>query len=570
MRVIIAETSGFCGGVKRAMRIAVEAAARHGGLVSDGPLVHNSQALALLSLHAIDSDMDADGGRPVLVRAHGVPPERRTMWLDEGRTLVDATCLHVARNQRLAAEAAARGEFVVLAGDVDHAEVKAVAASAGSRCLVAESVADLGAVPPGPAFLLAQTTFNVELFAEMAAALRISHPDAVVADTICRATRERQDEAAKLAARVDAVVVVGGKNSANTRRLAETCARTCGRVFAIETASELSPDDFAGLSTVGVISGASTPGWITQDVVNRLRPMGKPSLSAAVVRVLLPLVQARVSTALSAFGLALSAQFWLLGGIRPALALAGAGFVFFAHTLNRRVPGHLEARRLSLVDSFYQDRRPALLTFAWLSAAGALALSWLHNPVVFALFLLAVISTAAYALYAKKSVAGFGPPRVSTYLRSIFMAVGWAMTLAWPVVLESGRALPGAGAMLFVFLLCVGGNLLRDLRDIASDSLMGMETLPARIGTAAARRLAGWAMGVAALLPLAAALSARAGAVSGHALFLVLLSSAPAIGLFLLKLLERRKMNDDVLLQAGVDGMGCVAGLLALIFGAFA
>ncbi|MDR1744963.1 MAG: 4-hydroxy-3-methylbut-2-enyl diphosphate reductase [Planctomycetota bacterium] len=275
MRVLLAETIGFCGGVKRAMRIALDAAARHGGLRTEGPLVHNRAVVELLARHGV-SDHPENALHPLLIRAHGVPPDWRRARMEDNVDLVDATCIHVAGNQRRAEDAARAGETVLIAGDANHAEVKAVAGCAGPSCRVVGSVADierLAAEVDGPVFLLAQTTFDIALFEDMARAL-LRRPDARVADTICRATHTRQREARDLARRVDAVVVVGGADSANTRRLAET-ARAEGRpAFVVETAAELIEEDFLGFTIVGVTSGASTPDWMTHEAADRLRHMG--------------------------------------------------------------------------------------------------------------------------------------------------------------------------------------------------------------------------------------------------------------------------------------------------------
>lgn len=570
MEVMIARTSGFCGGVKRAMRLALDAAAKHGGIQSDGPLVHNRQALELLSLHGVGGSHGDGGDRPMLVRAHGVPPETREEWLRRGLRLVDATCAHVARNQRLAAEAAAGGERVVLAGDPEHAEVLAVAASAGPDCRVISQPADVDGLPNADKnLLLAQTTFNVKTFAEIAEAMRRRFSRVRVADTICRATHERQLEAERISRLVDAVVVVGGRNSANTRRLADT-ARAVGKpVFPVETAAELAQGDFAGFDRVGVISGASTPGWITQEVVNRLRFFGRPTPATALLRALHRLTETRILTALSASGMALAAQWLALRELRPALAAAGGCYVFFAHILNRRVPSHPEARRLSLVDSFYQNRRSGFLSVAWLAAAAALALSWREGPAIFLLFAAAFAAAVVYAWSVRRPAAIGAAPRALTHPRNWFMAAGWALILAGPPWFLAGRSGAAALAALAVFLTCLGGTVIRDLHDVASDSLLGIGTLPARLGPVWAGRLAGVALGVAfalACLPAPAALW-RGEGVSAWFVFAAFLPFVPVTGLWLLDATRRGRLSDAVLLQAGVDGMGCLAGALALATG---
>ena len=331
MKVIIARNSGFCDGVKRALALAIAAAGKPGGIAGNGPLVHNRLALDLLALHGAADRGGGDGGARIFVRAHGIAPEERRRWEEAGREIVDATCPRVADNQRLAREAAERGETVVLAGDREHAEIQAVAGSAGSDCRIVSEPEDIEKLSfPGPVFLLAQTTFNAETFRRIAYAAGRRFPNCRVADSICRATQDRQEEAVRLARLADVLVVVGGVNSANTRRLAEI-GRNAGRpVVMVETAEELEAAALFPFRTAAVISGASTPGWITQGVVNRLRCLGRIGVGDRFRQFLHPLVECRLSTALSAGGLALAVEFLLLREVVPTLAAAGAGYVFFA------------------------------------------------------------------------------------------------------------------------------------------------------------------------------------------------------------------------------------------------
>lgn len=272
MQVLTARIYGYCDGVRRAMRIAASAAERHGGLQSEGPLVHNPQAVEELARLGVTVAPNLEGNLPVLVRAHGVAPERTAEWKKRGLEIVDATCPHVAANQRLAAEAARAGETVLFAGDPDHAETRAVTGFGHGPFAVVSDVDELeAALVRGPVFLLAQTTFDEGLFGKMAEAAKKRWPECRVADSICRATRDRQRAARELAAGVGAVVVVGGRESANTRRLAQAVTDAGAKAFLLETEADLPMDELRRFGNVGVTAGASTPDRVTRAVIERIR-----------------------------------------------------------------------------------------------------------------------------------------------------------------------------------------------------------------------------------------------------------------------------------------------------------
>ncbi|MDR1613742.1 MAG: 4-hydroxy-3-methylbut-2-enyl diphosphate reductase [Planctomycetota bacterium] len=275
MNVVVAESAGFCRGVARAVAMA-ESALRSGRSIwSEGPLIHNGQVVARLRELGLDTSPEGPrAGQTVLVRAHGASPEQRRAWTSAGHDLLDATCPHVARNQKLVSEALSARKFVVMAGDPGHAEVAAVLGQPGDRARLVGSAAEALNldIPPGePILLLAQTTFSADRFESIADAFLQLHPGVEARRTICGETKRRRDEARALAKKVDAMVVVGGGDSANTLRLAEVSADAGVETRLVETAGDLDGTAFSGCGTVGVIAGASTPAWIIEAVARRLR-----------------------------------------------------------------------------------------------------------------------------------------------------------------------------------------------------------------------------------------------------------------------------------------------------------
>lgn len=284
MEVIRAKRAGACYGVQRALDMADEVIADGGRAYTLGPLIHNPQVVADLAARgaeavssveeirwegAAEASAPAEGAAcpaedvpSVVIRSHGVTPQVLAAVEDRGFSVVDATCPHVSRAQHAAAELAAEGCRVIVVGEAGHPEVEGLTAWAEEAGGKVDVVAAPEEIPEGlydPVGVVAQTTQRRENLEAVVAALRAAGLEPIVKNTICSATRQRQEAAADLASAVDAMVVIGGRNSSNTTRLAEVCALTCPRTFHIESADELDPAAFAGCRRVGVTAGASTP-----------------------------------------------------------------------------------------------------------------------------------------------------------------------------------------------------------------------------------------------------------------------------------------------------------------------
>lgn len=274
MKVELARTAGFCMGVTRAMEMALAAVGDVQPLYTLGPLIHNRQAVEALEargIRSVDRPEDVPAGAGVIIRAHGVRPEVRAELSARGARIIDASCPHVLASQSRIDERSAGGEPVIIVGDRDHAEIRGLVGHAHGPVAVVGSLAELAAVDfREPLCMIAQTTFSERAYREISAEARRRWPGIVVFDSICTSTEARQHEVLEMSARVDAMVVVGGRHSANTLRLAEL-ARSIGRpVIHVETAGELSLDDLAGARTVGVTAGASTPRWVINEVVEKI------------------------------------------------------------------------------------------------------------------------------------------------------------------------------------------------------------------------------------------------------------------------------------------------------------
>jgi 4-hydroxy-3-methylbut-2-enyl diphosphate reductase len=281
MEVLLAEEFGFCFGVERAVEM-VEDAVDEGvrPIRSLGPLIHNAQEmerLGKLGVSTIDSPDEAGGDTIAVIRAHGVTPQVQADLERRAAKVIDATCPFVTRVQHLAERAAKQGRDVVVAGNPDHPEMIGVVGYAPENTYVVRDADEVAALPPlRSPIVVSQTTIKLKTFQDVAQAVRAkadSEPEVI--NTICSATRDRQDAARALAGQVDAFYVIGGRHSSNSVKLLAVCQEQCERSFLIETPAEIHPIDLEGVNRVGVTAGASTPNWLIDQVVKRLHEIAK-------------------------------------------------------------------------------------------------------------------------------------------------------------------------------------------------------------------------------------------------------------------------------------------------------
>lgn len=278
MKIFLAEHIGFCFGVKRAINAAEEAATK-GPVLTLGPLIHNQQEiirLEKLGIKALAPEKLEDNSLfPVLIRTHGIGLSLYTELRRQGRKIIDTTCPHVRKAQTAAKEAQEQGYQVIVLGNINHAEVQGIIAWADHKAEVIASLDELKKLElQDKVAFLAQTTEKEDKFSEIVAYLTSKIDDLKVFSTICSATKIRQEAAAKLSQEVDIMIVVGGKHSSNTLKLAEIC-RNHAPTYHIEDAQEINPDWFQKEFRVGVTAGASTPDWIIKEVVEQMEKINE-------------------------------------------------------------------------------------------------------------------------------------------------------------------------------------------------------------------------------------------------------------------------------------------------------
>lgn len=276
MRVLLAKSAGFCRGVRRAVEQARHLASTGPLPVrTDGRLIHNAAMMQALSKEGIEETSNPENltGGTLLIRAHGISPERRERLRSLPVKLVDATCPDVARIQGTIRKYARQGHAIIVFGDIGHAEVLGLLGFAEKGGWVVSSPEEVASLPLlDPVCLVAQSTQLPASYEAVAAAVRARFPQVVVLDTICESTRSRQEELVALASEAEAIVVVGDPNSANTRRLAEL-ARSLRPTFQVQSAAELDPSTIRGFKTVALTAGASTPDFVLNAVRSALEGM---------------------------------------------------------------------------------------------------------------------------------------------------------------------------------------------------------------------------------------------------------------------------------------------------------
>jgi (E)-4-hydroxy-3-methyl-but-2-enyl pyrophosphate reductase len=279
--------AGYCWGVERALDIVDQTADTHKDVPvrTLGPIIHNPQVVQSLDdkgVHSIDSLDQMPEGGTVIIRTHGVAPEVYEQAETKGLTIVDATCPLVTLVQNKAKQLVNEGYHLVIFGNANHPEVIGTLGHAGGKATVIEKPEDARTAKlPKKVGVVVQTTQETELVSELLSYLAPRCKEIKVFNTICNPTIERQDAARELARDVQLMIVVGGKNSSNTRHLADVCREEGATTYHIEEATEVEPAWFTGVHEIGVTAGASTPGWLMDQVITHIHELEQQNLLPA-------------------------------------------------------------------------------------------------------------------------------------------------------------------------------------------------------------------------------------------------------------------------------------------------
>jgi len=495
MRVILAKSAGFCMGVRRAVETTLEVIRKEDtGVSTFGPLIHKPQVLKLWEERGVRvlREIPEKESGTVIIRAHGVPPVDKEKLRLAGARIEDATCLHVVKVQVIIKKYLKQGYATVIIGDRNHAEVEGLMGFAGSLGLVVSNLEDVNSLQlEGPYIIVSQTTQDETIFEDLSQLILKRFPGGRVFNTICDATHKRQEEVRSLCKDVEAMVVVGGKNSANTKRLAEIAEDMGCPVFLVETEDELDLEEVSKYECVGVTAGASTPTWMISRVVRILEAIpgkGESSLKRYGSRLLWFLLATNIYVSIAGGALTYTSEKLQNNVSGPSLFLIAVLYLFAMHNLNRFTDRKLQKFNDPLRTLFYEKYRWPVLVISALSLGLALTLVSEHGLKPFLL----LTGMSIFGIFYSVRVI---PSSVITNIRvrglkeipgskTFLVAVAWAfVTTLVPAM--SGSHIPDLttlAVLLFVLVLVFIRSALFDVFEVQGDRIVGRETLPVCIG----------------------------------------------------------------------------------------
>jgi (E)-4-hydroxy-3-methyl-but-2-enyl pyrophosphate reductase len=572
LKVVLADTAGFCIGVKRALELVLKAINENQTKIyTYGPLIHNPQVLELLRERGISILKPGEEVPPglVVIRAHGIPLQERQLLETGGGRIIDATCPRVAKVQAIIRRWAAKGCATLIVGDADHPEVRGLLGYTEGRGYVVSTSRDVIDLPDlHDLIVVAQTTQSKSHFDDRVQEITARFPQVRIFNTICDATASRQAEVQDLARQAEALVVVGGRNSGNTQRLVEISQATGIPTYHVETEQELDLEEMSRYQTVGVTAGASTPHWLIGNVVNTLKhawAFRPGSWTNYLYRAWRFFLKSNIYVATGAGSLSYVSS--LLQQVEPQFIYF---FVAFFYVYSMHLLNHFTDKASKLNDPvqtmFYGRHRRFLLVTGMASEAMALILGAYLGLVPFA-FILAM--SCIGLLYNFKII----PDRIARVTlittlkeipgsKTVFTAVAWGVLAALIPVVCSDQPISGATAIAFFFV--AGMIFIRsgifEIMAIEGDRVVGKETLAIALGKERTFIL----LFVGSLVYIATLLVA-----AWRGIIPSLGYSLSLCGFYMLAYLllyHRDHLESSLLLESLIEGNMILAGFLAFIW----
>jgi (E)-4-hydroxy-3-methyl-but-2-enyl pyrophosphate reductase len=572
VKVVLAETAGFCIGVKRALEMVLKAINENQPQIyTYGPLIHNPQVLELLrerGIRILQPGEEIPEGL-VVIRAHGIPLQERRRLEQAGGRIIDATCPRVAKVQAIIRRWAAKGCATLIVGDADHPEVRGLLGYTEGRGYVVSSSRDVADLPDlDELIVVAQTTQSESQFEARVQEIKARFPQAQIFNTICDATASRQAEVQELSRQADALVVVGGRNSGNTQRLVEISQATGIPTYHVETEQELNLVEISRYQNVAVTAGASTPNWLIGNVVNTLKhawAFRPGSWTNYLYRVWRFFLKSNVYVAIGAGSLSYTSS--LLQQVEPQFTYF---FVAFFYVYSMHLLNHFTDKASKLNDPvqtmFYGRHRRFLLVTGFLSALIALGLGAYLGLLP---FIFVLVMSGIGLMYSFKIIPeGLARSTVIYRLKDIpgsktmFTAVAWGVLAALIPVVCSDQEISGATAIAFFFvagMIFIRSGLF-EIMAIEGDRVVGKETLAIALGKKRTFTL----LVIGSLAFAAMLLGAAWAGVIPSLGYTLSLSGLYMLGYLILY--HRGLMESSLMLESLVEGNMILAGVLAFIW----
>ncbi|MGR3293504.1 MAG: 4-hydroxy-3-methylbut-2-enyl diphosphate reductase [Candidatus Scalindua sp.] len=498
MRVIIAKTAGFCMGVRKAMDSVLDASNKkgsdEGAVYTEGPLIHNPQVLEKLEkkgIRALKEDTDLSKSI-VVIRAHGITPKRRQELEATGAEICDATCPRVKRVQSIIEENTKLGYSTIIVGDDGHAEVIGLLGYTDGNGYVVSSPDEVSELPDMEKIcIVAQTTQDMNTFALIVEKLKHRYGNHKVFDTICSSTSRRQEEVISLSDEVDALIVVGGRGSANTNRLVQISEKKGTPTFLVETEQELDLKMLADYGVVGVTAGASTPNWLLERVVDKVQNyQGKKNrkIQSFTEKAITILIGSFMYIGIGAASLSYSSS--ILLGINPSIKFCAIAtlFLFSMYVLNYFANKEAAALSEPSRAKLYEQHQGVFMVLGIVAAILSSVLAFTINiDAFFCIFFASLFGIAYRVSIIPKKLSRIARYRSLAQIpgsKEMFISIAWAVSTGLiPFLGSPESSLSSLPVVLaFTFSMVFMRTVLLDVRDVQGDRIIGKETIPIAIG----------------------------------------------------------------------------------------
>ncbi len=482
----IADTAGFCWGVKRAVDIAMDSAnKKKKPIFTYGPLIHNPQTLIILKklgINIISDIEDLPKSGTVIIRAHGISDYEKQLLCSSQLDIVDATCPKVKKIQKIIASNNKEAKKVYIFGDKEHSEVKGLLGYADNKGAVIDNENKDTCILEEPSILLCQTTADKEAWEEFCKNVSEKYNNVTVYNTICDATTKRQEELRMILRSVDLMIIIGGKNSANTRRLYNISKEYSAEAVHIENPNEIDKRIIKSSERIGITAGASTPAFVIQNTLELIQRIKneKDNIFIKFLSYMINLFYlSDLYSSLGIAGLSFLFQKWLgLGSnLIPALTL----FFFYWGLL---LMNHLLSTQDRILNDyikvdFYNRYLKPLVLLSILNISVSFILAYIYN--IRSLPILGLILLLSYAY--QRPVPKFTLKQIKASKDFVFSAALCILSSFIPVLYYNERIrIEFLFPFVFIFFIALIRSLIFDIRDMNRDKIFGKETLPILIG----------------------------------------------------------------------------------------